>query len=74
MTEFENIAIFKGKFGKDSYYMTDTDGIHTVYIGNYKPEEMLVSVKGNEYFILPKSKLLKRTNKSGKVYYKILIG
>ncbi len=70
--EFENVAIFKGKFGQDSYYLTDNDGIHTVFIGNYKPTEMLTSVKGKQYFILGKDKLLKRTSKNGKVYYKIL--
>ncbi len=67
----EKQAIFKGQF-RDSWYTTDENGIYTVYLGKYTPDEILTSVNGKEYFILDADRLLPRKNSNGKTYYKIL--
>lgn len=66
-------TIFKSKFGQDNYYLADQDGLHSVYLGNYKPTELLTAVNGAIYFTIDESRLLPRkSSKTGKTYYKIL--
>lgn len=65
------IAIFEGKF--NGYYYVDDNGIHTVFLGNYKPEEILTAVNGKHYFLIDSERLLARkSGQTGKTYYKIL--
>lgn len=68
-----NKAIFKGNFGNDSWYTTDDNGVYTVYLGTYEPDETFTSVTGHTYFLIDEDRLLTRkSSKSGKTYFKIL--
>ena len=69
------VPIFKSKFeGEGDHYMVGEDNkLHTVYVGESRPDskDYLVSVKGGKYFLLDKSRLLLRQSSNGNIYYKV---